>query len=44
MGIESLEELLEFQEVPLKEPTHGLTPSELQHQGSSLKGTSGIQG
>ena len=42
--IELWEKLLEPQAVPLKEPPHRLTPFELQHQGSNLEGTSGIQG
>ena len=37
-------QLLGHQVVPLKDPTHGLTPSELQIRGSSFKGTSGIEG
>ena len=46
-GAELVEETVESQEVPLEEPTHGLTQIhslELQHWHSSLKGTSGIQG
>ena len=34
---------MDFQAVPLEEPTHRLTLSELQHLDSSLKGTSGIR-
>ena len=45
-GLSWQKKLLEPQAVSLKEPTHGLglIPSELQHWGSSLKGTRGIQG
>ena len=45
-GIDQCKKLLESQAVPLKEPTMDLlrlTPFELQHWGSSLKDTSGIQ-
>ena len=47
-GLSWWKKLLEPQAVPLKEHTQAhllrFTLSELQHQGSSLKGTSGIQG
>ena len=41
-----MEEISRSQAVPLNPHTNilRLTPSELQHWGSSLKGTSGIQG
>ena len=46
-GLSQWKKLLESQAVLLKESTHidflTLTPSELQHWGSSLKGTSGIR-
>ena len=46
-GLSLWKKLLEPQAVPLKEPHMGLlrlSPSELQHQGGSLKGTGGVLG
>ena len=47
MRIDQGKKFLEPQAVPLKEPHMGLlrlSPSELQHQGGSLKGTGGVLG